>query len=174
MTTDVVVALSSAQRQRLQALIRAPDTAPRVRLRATIVLMSARGTGGEEIAQTLGITRRTVTNIRARWRAQGLRGLSDRPHPGRPPSADVGDREGCEALGEDPANTAVRGAAEAADFDAHADWHPLRREIGQRAPVATLHARAELVAEGAPHLAPHGAHFENEGAIVSDDDAHRL
>ncbi len=74
MAIDPVISLSSAQRQRLQALIRASDTSPRVRVRATVLLLSARGTGGAEIAETLGITRRTVTNTRARWREGGLRG----------------------------------------------------------------------------------------------------
>ena len=56
-------------------------------MRATALLMSARGVGGEEIAATLGVTRRTVTNIRARWAELGLAGLSDRPRAGRPPRA---------------------------------------------------------------------------------------
>lgn len=92
MASSSVISLSTTQRRRLQVLIRAPDTTPRVRLRATILLLSARGTGGEEIAQTLGVTRRTVSNTRTRWREGGLRGLDDRPHPGRPPRADAAYR----------------------------------------------------------------------------------
>ena len=81
--------LTARQRQRLQEMVRALNASPRVRIRATVLLMSAQGQGGDAIAQTLGITRRTVTNTRARWLCQGLRGLVDRPHRGRPPRADA-------------------------------------------------------------------------------------
>lgn len=87
MATDPPIRLTSSQRQRMQQLLRQPGTAPRVHVRIAALLMSARGVGGEEIAVTLGITRRTVTNLRARWKAEGMRGLIDRPCSGRPPRA---------------------------------------------------------------------------------------
>jgi transposase len=76
----------------MQALLRQPGAAPRVQVRIAALLMSARGVGGEEIAVTLGITRRTVTNLRARWNAEGMRSLVDRPRSGRPARADASYR----------------------------------------------------------------------------------
>lgn len=103
MTSEPAIELTTAQRRRLQALLRDPGTTSRVHVRATVVLMTARGVSGEEIAGTLGITRRTVTNIRARWRAQGLRGLADRTRSGRPPRADAAYRRALrDAVGRDP------------------------------------------------------------------------
>ncbi|WP_420810043.1 helix-turn-helix domain-containing protein [Corallococcus macrosporus] len=45
-------------------------------LRATIVLWSAQGESARIIAQTLGVTPRTVYNCRRRWRLRGLKGLA--------------------------------------------------------------------------------------------------
>jgi transposase len=58
-------------------------------VRALIVLMSAAGQSGEQIAATLGITRRTVTNARARWRRNPRTGLQEGRHSGRPPRANA-------------------------------------------------------------------------------------
>lgn len=88
MSTDGPVRVTALQRRRLQAIVRSTDASPRARQRATVILMSAEDMGGEEIARTLGVTRRTVTNIRTRWRLRGLPGLQDRPRSGRPPLAD--------------------------------------------------------------------------------------
>ena len=88
MSTEGPVRVTALQRRRLQAIVRSTDASPRARQRATVILMSAEGMGGEEIARTLGVTRRTVTNIRTRWRLRGLPGLQDRPRSGRPPLAD--------------------------------------------------------------------------------------
>jgi transposase len=81
------IRLTAAQRRRMQELLRQPGDSPRVHLRITALLMSARGTGGEQIALTLGVTRRTITNIRARWNERGMSSLLDRPRTGRPAQA---------------------------------------------------------------------------------------
>lgn len=83
-----VVQLSTRQKERLQSLLRAPGTSPQEALRATVLLLSDAGHGAEDIALTLGVTRRTVTNARSRWQAEGLRGLRDRSRSGRPRLAD--------------------------------------------------------------------------------------
>ncbi|WP_368668893.1 helix-turn-helix domain-containing protein [Corallococcus sp. CA053C] len=44
--------------------------------RATIVLWSAQAESARIIAQTLGVTPRTVYNCRRRWRLRGLKGLA--------------------------------------------------------------------------------------------------
>ncbi|MHC4340396.1 MAG: helix-turn-helix domain-containing protein [Planctomycetota bacterium] len=58
-------------------------------LRVTRSVMSHAGHSGREIADLLGITRRTVSNTRRRWREGGLEGLAAVPSPGRPPLADA-------------------------------------------------------------------------------------
>ena len=87
MDPDALIRLTAAQRRRMQELLRQPGASPRVHLRIMALLMSARGTGGEEISLTLGVTRRTITNIRARWNARGMSSLIDRPRTGRPARA---------------------------------------------------------------------------------------
>jgi transposase len=83
------VALSAAARRDLQRLSVANEATPRVRLRALILLLSAAGQSGDAIATTLGITRRSVTDARTRWRVHGREGLLDAPRDGRPRRADA-------------------------------------------------------------------------------------
>lgn len=53
-------------------------------MRARIVLAGADGESNTAVAERLGITRQTVVTWRARYVAEGLRGLHDRVRPGRP------------------------------------------------------------------------------------------
>ncbi|MDB4929020.1 MAG: helix-turn-helix protein [Myxococcaceae bacterium] len=87
MSNEGTIRVTAAQRRRLQAIVQGAAGSARVRLRATVILLSAEGTGGEQIARALGITRRTVTNTRARWRERGLAGLAEGARSGRPPLA---------------------------------------------------------------------------------------
>ena len=77
------------ERRRLQQMAKSEREKPATRTRALVVLMSAAGQTGQEIADLLGITRRTVTNTRRRWRERGTAGLVAAPNPGRPPVADA-------------------------------------------------------------------------------------
>ena len=81
--------LTAAKRRRLQKIVAESATPPRVRRRALIVLLSAGGQGGEAISVTLGVTRRTISNTRTRWRQEGFASLVDAPRAGRPPRADA-------------------------------------------------------------------------------------
>lgn len=81
--------LTVRERDTLQAWTRAADTKPALRTRAMIVLLSAAGQTGRAIGTVVGVTRRTVCNVRARWRSGRLTGLADAPRPGRPPLADA-------------------------------------------------------------------------------------
>lgn len=83
------VQLKRGDRRRLQRIAKAERERPATRTRALVVLLSDAGQSGEEIAALLGITRRTVTNTRGRWRKRGVEGLADAPRPGRPPLADA-------------------------------------------------------------------------------------
>jgi transposase len=77
------IRLTHQQRLALQRATRQRGEAG-VALRATIILLSAQGQSATGIAQTLGLTARTVYQWRRRWRQHGLRGLADAPRQGRP------------------------------------------------------------------------------------------
>ena len=81
--------VTQGERRRLQQLAHSEREKRATRRRALVVLMSHAGQSGREIADLLGITRRTVSNTRRRWREHGLEGLAAVPSPGRPPLADA-------------------------------------------------------------------------------------
>lgn len=87
MAAEIRICLRRKQRESLERKRRA-DADPRVVRRATIVLMSDEGYPVEDICAATGVCPGTVTNTRRRWLAEGFRGLSDKPRPGRPPIAD--------------------------------------------------------------------------------------
>lgn len=77
------VVLSPADRAELVRRVRARTSRQQDALRARIVLLAADGISNTAIAQELGVARRTARHWRARFLAEGLAGLADRPH--RPP-----------------------------------------------------------------------------------------
>ena len=80
------VRLHSEQRRQLTALVRAPTTSPRVRLRTAIVLRAAASTDNVLIARELGTSAATAGLWRRRFLQHGVAGLlRDAPRPGRPP-----------------------------------------------------------------------------------------
>jgi transposase len=81
--------LRKDERRRLQRIAKSEREKPATRTRAMAVLLSHAGQSGQAIADLLGITRRTVTNTRGRWRAHRFDGLHDAPRSGRPPLADA-------------------------------------------------------------------------------------
>jgi transposase len=80
----VPVVLSAGERTTLSKRVRGAKTAHRDRLRAQIVLATARGRGNARIAVDLAISVDTVRKWRGRFAARGLDGLADLPRPGRP------------------------------------------------------------------------------------------
>jgi transposase len=56
----------------------------RVAVRIIMILLSTQGLSAAEIASVLHYEPRTVRRWIARWHAEGLAGLADRPRPGRP------------------------------------------------------------------------------------------
>ena len=56
--------------------------------RAKIILKLTDGQGPQEIADSLGISRRTVYNCKNRFVAEGIQGLENKPRPGRPSNLD--------------------------------------------------------------------------------------
>src|SRR5216683_5901502 len=76
--------LSEDERVALRSRTRAGTTEQRSALRARIVLRAAEGATHAAIAEELGCSVPTVLLWRRRFREQGLAGLADAPHPGRP------------------------------------------------------------------------------------------
>jgi transposase len=74
------VVLSPADRAALDRRVHARTGSQQDALRARIVLLAADGLDTTAIAATLGIARGTARAWRARFVAQGLAGLVDRPH----------------------------------------------------------------------------------------------
>lgn len=81
--------VTQGERRQLQQIAHSEREKRATRTRALVVLMSHAGQSGQQIADLLGITRRTVSNTRRRWRERGLEGLAAVPSPGRPPLADA-------------------------------------------------------------------------------------
>jgi transposase len=67
----------------LVALSSRRDTDPRLARRARVILLSAEGVSGLDIALRLKLSSGQVSRIRARFLAEGVRGLSERPRRGR-------------------------------------------------------------------------------------------
>lgn len=81
------IRLTDQERRKLQDICRSASEPARARLRATQILMTAGGQSAEQIAEVLGVTSRTVQNIRSRWRTESFTGLYDAARPGTPPKA---------------------------------------------------------------------------------------
>ena len=80
------VAVTDEQRQELRRRVRARGSPARVVERARIVLLSADGTPGKQIAAMVGCAEPTVVLWRRRFAGHGLAGLDDAPRSGKPPS----------------------------------------------------------------------------------------
>lgn len=87
MRTAPVIVLSDDESKRLETYARGRSTPARLVLRAKIVLRAARGMRNDEIAEELGVQRKTVGLWRRRFSKQGLLGIEkDAPGRGRPKS----------------------------------------------------------------------------------------
>ena len=74
------ILLTDDDRAELDRRVRARTSRQQDALRARIILLAAAGRDTTAIAATLGIARGTARSWRARFVAQGLAGLADRPH----------------------------------------------------------------------------------------------
>ena len=79
-----VVQVPDADRRELQRRARDKSAPARVVERARIVLLSAEGMPGKQIAATVGCAEPTVVTWRRRYAESGLAGLEDLPRPGKP------------------------------------------------------------------------------------------
>lgn len=78
-----VITLTSKQRRELQRLVARPAETAGVARRAHVVLWSADGISGTEIARRLHLSVEAVSRIRRRFLEGGAAGLATRPKPGR-------------------------------------------------------------------------------------------
>jgi transposase len=79
----MVVALTTKQRRELEQLVARAREAAQVIRRAQVVLWSADGVAGAEIARRLQLSAEAVSRIRRRFLAGGIAGLATRPKGGR-------------------------------------------------------------------------------------------
>lgn len=87
-----VLTVSDADRAELERRVRAKSAPARTVERARIVLLSAEGLTGRQIAERVGCSEPTVVAWRARYAERGLAGLEDAPRSGRPPLVDDAKR----------------------------------------------------------------------------------
>jgi transposase len=128
------VGLERADRQVLEARVRAPTTEQRDVLRARIVLLAADGRSTRSIAKMLGVMPRTVSLWRGRYARDGLSGLAGKRLPGAKPKYDVrtGQRILAVLEGAPPAGfarwTGPLIAAELGDVHTQQVWRFLRAQ----------------------------------------------
>jgi transposase len=79
-----VVEVSEADRRELERRVRGKGAPAREVERARIVLLSAEGVPGKQIAAIVGCAEPTVVTWRGRYAEFGLPGLQDLPRPGKP------------------------------------------------------------------------------------------
>jgi transposase len=124
---------SAEDRATLEALIRSRTTEARAVERARIVLASLEGKEIQQVARDLKVSVPTVSKWRQRFALFGLRGLSDRPRPGKPVRYDKAFRDRVLATLEGPPPPGMShwdGPAVAEKLAASVDavWRVLRRE----------------------------------------------
>src|SRR5258708_21152632 len=107
-----ILTVADADRARLDRMARDRGAPARVAERARIVLLSAEGLTGPQIAERVGCTEPTVVKWRWQYAQAGPAGLGDAPPPGGPRArlAPAGIREIPSATGAPPP-AALRAAA---------------------------------------------------------------
>jgi len=78
-----LIKLTAKKRAELEATVARSSAAAGLVRRARVVLLSADGVTGAEIATRLDLTPEAVSRIRRRFRDEGIAGLAERPKTGR-------------------------------------------------------------------------------------------
>ncbi len=78
------IAVTADDRELLEGLVRASTTPAGLSRRARAVLLMAEGLPGTTIAERTGYTPVQISRVRARYAAEGVLGLGERPRAGRP------------------------------------------------------------------------------------------
>jgi len=124
---------SSEIKAELLAISKSRTLEARAVERARIILACLEGLEIQQVAGQLNLSVLTVSKWRRRFTQHGLKGLSDRPRPGKPPTYGADFRQRVLALLEQtppPGLAHWDGPAVAAELGAsvHAVWRTLRRE----------------------------------------------
>ena len=80
-----MLSLTADEEAELRSRLRAHTTAQRDMLRAGVILACTASHSAERVARELDLDVKTVERWRSRFLKQRLKGLADRPRPGRPP-----------------------------------------------------------------------------------------
>src|SRR5215204_917301 len=83
MSRPELIKLSASKRAELESMVAKSSSEARLVRRARVVLLSADGVGGAEIATRLDLTPEAVSRIRRRFRDKGIAGLAERHRSGR-------------------------------------------------------------------------------------------
>jgi len=83
MSRPTLIKLTVKRRTELEAFVARPSAAAGQVRRARVVLLSADGISGAEIARRLDLTPEAVSRIRRRFEQGGVEGLAERPKSGR-------------------------------------------------------------------------------------------
>jgi transposase len=83
MAPPTLVKLTAKKRAELEATVARPSLAAGVVRRARVILLTADGVRGSEIAKRLDLTPEAVSRIRRRFMEGGVPGLAERPKSGR-------------------------------------------------------------------------------------------
>jgi|SRR5687767_8380098 len=92
------IQLSPADRQRLEFIMSKGQLKARVYKRAVALLELDRGKSYTAAAETVGMTKQTVSVLAAKYKQEGLQCLADKPRSGRPIQFDGGQRAKITAL----------------------------------------------------------------------------
>jgi transposase len=83
MSAVTVVKVSAQQRHELEKIVSRPSEGAGLVRRARVILLSASGERGSEIALRLDLSSEAVSRIRGRFREGGVAGLNEQPKAGR-------------------------------------------------------------------------------------------
>lgn len=89
----IAVSVTASHRRELETIVSHRSAPAGIVTRARIVLLTADGLSGGEIAKRLDVTQEHVSRTRARYREHGVAGLSDRPKAGRKEHAITAEQE---------------------------------------------------------------------------------
>ena len=124
---------SAEDKASLVAVAKSQTAEARAVERARIILACLEGKEIQQVARELGISIPTVTKWRKRFALWGLRGLQDRPRPGKPVTYDAAFRDRVLSLLEQPPPPGMShwdgpAVAEKLNASVYAVWRVLRRE----------------------------------------------
>ena len=134
-----LIKLTARKRVELEATIARPSAAAGFVRRARVVLLSADGVTGTEIATRLDLTPEAVSRIRRRFRDEGVGGLADRPKTGRTDNKFHSRRSKCRSAGDVAAAGWAQSLNDSAAREGSRSHEQLRVQVVRQYPGRELH-----------------------------------